>query len=497
LFPDSQEIQALMTTKPWALFDLLGTFWKNYVEDRDVLRVHEFAHHEIHADALTHADAMDRTASVLTVEPLRTQQWWAIQLRESGLVQEPNLVVYGSGRVFGDGTVYGQIERNSYGWIIPGTIKSIGLVVDNPWVTSTLFDVSNSSFDATKSVLRFDENPFDTVPARLLYDNSGAPVTYVAADGTTKQDREIVLWLRNVGFDQNDIFLRFGSIIKLAGTSSPAYRATVEAIWRALIQGPSMDVLWRGLLASAGLAYVVGDETVERIEVDVDGLAVVTSKSVYRAAATASAVVSVGDVLTAGQRIFDTVELIDVSDGLPDVLTGLAGLVLNRGLIDGTAVVTAPNAPSTWTVIQDPVSGRPEFRFELIGTPADVEAFWAAVHARGLQGTTVGEATGAKAGDPVNPAEFFVNNFFNGRLVIILLKPRDFLATETGFLDRIRTLIPAGVLVLTQIALGDTSDTFDAAGTTDTVSICPALGLLDTLDTATAVTDYPPMVWNA
>ena len=97
----------------------------------------------------------------------------------------------------------------------------------------------------------------------------------------------------------------------------------------------------------------------------------------------------------------------------------------------------------------------------------------------------------------MNPVEFFVNNFFNGRLLIILLKPRDFLTSETGFLDRIRTLLPAGVLVLTQIALGDTSDTLDVAGTTDTVSICPALGLLDTVNTGTAINDYPPLVWNA
>ena len=497
MFPDSQEIRDLVASKPWALFDLLGTFWKERVEDRDVLQVHEFAHHGIHADALTHADAMDRTASVLTVEPLRTQQWWAIQLRESALVQEPNLVVYGGGRVFGDGTVYGQVERNSYGWIIPGTIKSIGLIVDNPWTPATIFDISNSSFDATTSVLRFDENPFDTVTSRLLYDSSGAAVTYVDRAGVTHQDRELVLWLRNVGFDQNDIFLRFGSIIKVAGASSATYRGTVEAVWRALLQGPSMEVLWRGLLASAGLQYVVGSETVERVQVDFDGLAVVTSKSVYRAAAAATAVVQVGDVLIPGQRIFDTVELIDGSDGLPDTLTGLAGLVLNQGLIDGAAVVTAPNGPSSWTVIQDPVSGRPEFRFELLGDPADVEAFWAAVHARGLQGTTVGEATGAQAGDPVNPAEFFVDNFFNGRLLIILLKPMDFLTTETGFLDRIRGLIPAGVLVLTQIALGAVSDTLDVAGNTDTVSICPALGLTDTLDTGVSALDHEPMVWNA
>jgi hypothetical protein len=501
LFPDSAEIKTLMTEKPWALFALLGTFWKNYVDDRDTLRVHEFAHHEIHADTLTRADTLDSAASVLTVEPFRTQQWWAVQLRESELVTEPNLVVYGSGRTFGDGTVYGQVERHSYGWILPSTIRGVGLVVDRFENPGTVFDISNSSFDAQTSVLRFDENPFSTVEARLLYNSDGSAVTYTGTDGSIKQDREIVLWLRNVSFDQRDTFLRFGSIIKVSGSSSPAYQATVEAIWRALVMGPSMDVLWRGLLASTGLQYAAGDEVVESVGLDSENLVVTTSKTVYKGHSAAVAVVSAGDTLRAGQQIFDTVELIDVSDGLPDDLHGLAGVVLNQDLVDGNVVVTAPNTPSTWTVIQDVVTGRPEFRFELIGAPADVETFWSAVHARGLQGTTVGEATGAQAGDPVNPAEFFVTNFFNGKLLIILLKPQHFLAQESGFLDRIRTLLPAGVLVLTQIALGDTSDTFAVDGTVDTVSVCSAVSATDTVNTNSGVgplaRDYQPSVWNA
>lgn len=495
-----------MTEKPWALFALLGTFWQNYVEDRDALRVHEFAHHEIHADTLTRADALDAAASVLTVEPLRTQQWWAVQLKESGLVTEPNLVVYGSGRSYGDGTVYGQVQRNSYGWIMPGSIKGVGLVVDRFQNPEVIFDVSNSSFNASTSVLRFDENPFDTVESRLLYDSSGAAITYAAPDGTVKQDREIVLWLRNVSFDQNDTFLRFGSIVKVSGKSSAAYRATVEAIWRALIQGPSMDVVWRGLLASAGLQYVLGDETVQTITSDTEGLVIVTDLSVYRGATGAQATVAVGDVLRAGQQIFDTVTLIDVSDGLPDSLAGLAGVTLDPGLIDGGWSLAAPNLPSTWTVIPDLATGRPQYRFDLTGAPEDVEAFWTAAHVRGLQGQTIGEATGAAAGDPVNPAQFFVNNFFNGKLIIILLKPQHFLTQETGFLDRLRTLIPAGVLVLTQIALGDTSDTLDVSGATDTVSLCPAMSQNDAVEvyagsgplpSGAYVRDYQPMVWNA
>lgn len=498
MFPSSTEIRALMTEQPWALFDILGTFWKKYVDDRDTLRVHEFAHHQIQADVLTRADALDSAASVLTVEPFRTQQWWAVQLKESALVVEPNLVVYGAGRTYGDGTVYGQVERHSYGWIMPGAIKSIGLVVDRFVNPSVIFDVSNCNFNAATSALRFDNNPFDTVASRLLYDDTGAAITYVAADGTVQQDRELVLWLRNVSFDQSDIFLRFGSIIKVSSSSSAAYRATVEAVWRALVMGPSMDVLWRGLLASAGLQYAAGSEIVESIGLDTKGLVVVTSAAVYRGHRDAAAVVAVGDTLVAGQQIFDTVELIDASDGKPDNLANLAGLVLNQGLIDGHYQVTAPNLPSTWTVIQDPANPtKPEYRFELVGTPEDVEAFWAAAHARGLLSTTIGEAVGVAAGTAVNPAQFFVDNFLNGKLIIILLKPQHFLTQEVGFLDRIRTLLPAGVLVLTQIALGPASDTLTTAGITDTVSLCPGVGRTDTLTLAASALDHQPMVWNA
>jgi hypothetical protein len=315
--------------------------------------------------------------------------------------------------------------------------------------------------------------------------------------------------MRDIEIDERTPYLRFGSVVGIGGESSQAYIDTVEATWSMLLQGPSVEALERGLLASAGLKYVESPEVVEVVELDIDGLVVVTDKTVYRGHAKATPLVSVGDHLKPGDFVFDTVVVTDFSDGNPDNISNIKGLVLSAELAEITGNVVIPNRLGSWSVlgIRD---GEPEVRFEVLGSDRDVSEFWDRVHARGV-------ATGKPLADyipyntlmsPINPLEFMLANILGSSLIFIEVKPQDFLTRETGFLGRIKSLLPAGVLVIAQIALDPVEDSLSmaeigspeqvsapAGGTNESVAITP--GVLATDSNSITLTAYEPKVWNA
>jgi hypothetical protein len=107
----------------------------------------------------------------------------------------------------------------------------------------------------------------------------------------------------------------------------------------------------------------------------------------------------------------------------------------------------------------------------------------------------------------VNPLAFILDNILGSSLVFIEVKPQDFLSRETGFLGRIKSLLPAGVLVITQIALDPVEDSLSmaeigspeqvsasAGGAQDLVEITAGMAIGN--DSITT-TDYEPKVWNA
>lgn len=506
MFPDSPSLRATMTTDSKALFYALGEFWQRQLSDADLLTLETFAELMVEEDVNLRNTDLTAAISIHTIQPYLTRQWGLLELLESGLTVEPNIIVFGSeGRRFDGSFVYGQTAAASFAWPAPSQLRSIGIITDKIVTPTYIWDITNFVFDVSAGVLRFRENPFEVVTSELLYNADGTPKTYTDATGATRQDRRLKLWMRDIEIDERTPYLRFGSVVGIGGESSQAYIDTVEATWSMLLQGPSVEALERGLLASAGLKYVEGTEVVEVVELDIDGLVVVTDKTVYRGHAKATPLVSVGDHLKPGDFVFDTVVITDFSDGNPDNISNINGLVLSPELTDITGTVVIPNRLGSWSVlgIRD---GEPEVRFEVLGSDRDVSEFWDRVHARGVSaGKPLADFVDASI--PVNPLAFMLDNILGSSLVFIEVKPQDFLSRETGFLGRIKSLLPAGVLVITQIALDPVEDSLSmaeigspeqvsasAGGTQDLVEITAGMAIGN--DSITT-TDYEPKVWNA
>jgi hypothetical protein len=489
LFPSDPTFLATLQ-EPTQLFDILGSFWQNTLSDRDLLVYHQFAKLQNHADVYLYGIQVAAAGSIQQVTPFIARQWRLITLLESQLVLAPNLVQYGSGRTYGDGLVYGQIADQSFVWTLPEDIKTIGLLIDNVINPKQVFDLSNSSYDPTTSQLRFAVNPFTLLTPAPVYDGSGAQV-----------DRQILLFARNVSEDQAIPYLRYGSIVKVEGVSSTHYVDILRAVWSMLVRGPSLQALWQGLLASAGLSYCQGGETVQTIATDDDGLAIVTDQRVYRFHSTATALVDVGDTLQQGQPLVDTIQLFELGSATPPDLSSLKALALGPGLCGvggsprGELIFPNLDGAYTWTGT--------DAQFTLYGAPADINAFWSTVAARGAAaGKTLAQCVGVSATSgsvAVNPMKFVIDNVFGNNVILILMKPAAFLAHEVGFMGRVPGLIPAGTLLLTQIELQPLQDAVSLASSPDAVAVYTAFSPPTEVIAPTGgnltFTDDVPIVW--
>ncbi len=432
-------------TRPGQLHERLGSFWRDYLADGDLLRFQTWAELQQHADVYLRSLAAEANGSIQTLQPFVERQWRLIRLLESALTQEPNKVQYGPGRIYGDGLVYGQISDHSYTWRLPEEIREVGIVLDDIVAPAHVYDVSNCSFDPVTRVLSFVRNPFDDLEPETVYDASGSAI-----------DRQVLLWARNTLEDHGLPFLRYGAVLGLAapvGGSDQQYCDVLRATWSILAQGPSLGALRAGFLASTGTPLCSGNETVELVATDDQHLCVVTDRTVYRGHLGATALVAVGDHLVAGQELFGTVRVYEFGTGAAKPWSLLPGLPLGRNLADTNGDLMFPNADETWVTVSGDV------RFTVLGADADVAAFWAGVAERAVAaGTTLTALVGA-AGTAVNPMRFVIENLLGSNLIVVTLKPNQFQGFYNGFLGRVRTLIPAGTLLLVVTELQATNDT--------------------------------------
>jgi hypothetical protein len=461
---------------PYQLFRLLGTFWQNYLDDSDLLAQHQWAKLQIHGDVYLRTVEMAAAASIQQVEPFCARQWKLIRLLQSELTEAPNIIAYGSGVVYGDGSVYGQLKQNSYVWQLDTQIKDIGLLLDSVIEPQHVYDVSNCIFHPANSTLSFATNPFTQIQSIPVYDATGNIV-----------DQQILLWARNVSIDHQTPWLRYGSIVKISGQSSVDYCRILEACWSMLVNGPSIHDLIGGLMASTGLPVTQGNETVQLVQTDADGLAIITERNVYRFHAGATALVDAGDSLVPDQSLVDTLVVEEFCQGVAHDYSSLPGIACGPELLDGVVgVLVFPNdGAQTWQYVNT------DAQCKVFGTPDDIEDFWSLVHARGLSaGKTLAQWLGVVSSGtvPVNPMKFVIDNFIGPNLIVVTVKPQHFLAFQPGFISRLRDLMPAGQYLLFQMNLTAAGETYGIAGTANTCTVYPAL--LGTTAAKTHTTDY-------
>jgi hypothetical protein len=428
--------------KPTRVRALLGSFWAATYDGRDQL--------------LTYADGMGRAASniltaireasaclgVKTVPVFHREDWSAAPVLASTLAPGQALPAFGQGAAFGPGSTYGVTTPASTTRVPLGKLAEAPLVLDGVDANKLLLcEGLDYTFEAGTASFIVDPAADKRWPRNPVFDARGRVI-----------DAELTPWVYRPGIDERYIADHYGYILGVERSSSERYKALVNALWDALAVGPSLAVL-EGLLAAACGAPVAthDDEVVEVIQRDGRGLFVATDKAVYRFANGATPVVSVGTILKAGDPLSDATRVINLNRGTtclpPGLLPALAmppGVLAPGFLSD--IVAEDRDVP---LIVGTDRHGRTTVRFELSGFPADVDAFWAAVHEAGTrEGATslarlldvrgpnaATEPTAASLPTTINPLRFLLDNVFRGATVLICVNAGSLPSDTAGLAD--------------------------------------------------------------
>jgi len=450
--------------KPSILLGLLGSFWsmvwggdeegggplvENYVGSRGQL------------SAQTFLDTMEYLASVSRFEvPIyHADSWYFLKLKESELNSaQTNLLQYGESGIYGGSHRYG-IPGSSilYNFPLPMDLQAAPLIMNRitePSVTLTQ-DV-DFILDEQHGAISFRENPFSNplVPIREIF------------NGNEIVDREAALWVFKAAFDFKHAYQHFGYVLGLRLASSELYRDLINAIFDGLVRGTSQREIQFVLSAMTGTSLAIETtETVQAVTETESNLLVITDQHVYTFAPDSVAVVEAGDVVSAGDPLVDTVQFFEFNRGqIPDITALVAGKgFLKLGLL-GDLTFENKDVPLEVTTASD---GRTRVSWSLGGFPADVEAFFDEVHARGVeQGQTlanyldirengVGEPTAASLPPTINPMEFLCQNFLRYHAFLVRVKASRMRSDALGLQHArlLRKLVPPHTAMLLLIEL--------------------------------------------
>jgi hypothetical protein len=410
---------------------LLGSFWSStYGGASELVAYCEALGRELSSgyESLLESAA---AVSVDTIRPFAVEEWHSITIARS--VVEPGVgtvATFGDPNTFGPGGIeYGQPTGPVvYRVSVPG-------IVDVPWIFNRLASPSLSlgkGLDYTVEpasggvslVLQADPFADPRWPQRPVFDAAG-----------NNTDFEIEFWLFRPLFDLNTVTDRYGSVLGIELPSSEQAKTLVIAAWNALVQGSSVQRISQLLAGATGVPAANGNETVQAVGIDDRGLHVLTDQAAYLLPAVTNPLVVVGDVLVEGQPLCDAWTLIEPQQGtLP---AGITELALDAGLLapDFVADIVVSAGSTPLIVTSDP-RGITRVSWALGGFPADVTAFWNAVHAAGTApgSTTLArlldvrgpnaptEPTAASLPPTIDPLAFLAANFLRTNFAVVTVR---------------------------------------------------------------------------
>lgn len=459
------------------LLDLLGSFWaETYLGSGDVGRLLAGRGERLSGTFDRLQDAFDCT-SRLRCPVLRRERWRHLPARLSERNTRP--VTYGSGADYGDGRAYGDSPIDSF-TVIPAPSDLVDVeVICNRLTEPSAVLVRGLDFDLLPGYIRFYADPFDD--DRFLRE-------LVTENGETT-DEEIHLWLHAPAFDRDYVYQHWGYVVGADGPSTEGYKAAVNAVYDMLTGGTSAARTLDALAACLGLPLAKACEVVEDVADDGRQKLVLTDQSAYRFPRELNATVAVGDILFDRQSVCDGLAMYELNRG--DVPGDLAGLTLGRGLLVGRYLSELGFPNRDVPIETETVDGKLKVSWALGGHPADVEAFWNEVHARGLAGGTTLAQLLDRREEPdsepgpenlpptINPLEFLVDNLLRFNLAVVRVRV-DALGPSGGGLGLVGQtlrLVPPNTYVLLLIEASTTTDALNHQGD----------GWLDSFDAADPV----------
>lgn len=409
------------TNQAGLILDKLGTHWSSFYRDNGFVEALIEATDELEKQTRATFNEAVALLGRETAPLFHTQNWYALTVRQSELTR--STLKYGDGYSYGSTWTYGAtLSSDSYDFVVPDTLNSAGAVVNKLRDPSLLW-LPGIDFVVEDGLLKLRSNPFET---------ADFPKEEVFEDGVLA-DFETTLWLFKSQWDWNYLYDHVGYVLGLKLPATQAALDTLNVLMDAVIEGTNRGHIEKLFSAITGtpLCKTTG-ETVELITADRNNLIVATDSSVYLFPTSATAIVSVGDVLAEGDSLVDTLQFFDLQRGeCPDELTSLE-IGANFLSADYVSGVIFKNTDVPLVITEGDTT---TVSFELGGFPTDVDAFWETVDASGeTRGYTLAqtldtrpaplasEPTAATLPATINPLSFLVENVLRGNALAVSVK---------------------------------------------------------------------------
>lgn len=460
--------QALLTT--------LGSFWRYYFGDRQLLSDHyrSLGHEQgqTYLDYLTAVGAVGR----LDVPVFRTEDWYLLVLKQSDRdtvfnVYGQDAVTYGWTYKYGDAQtaeVLFPLPENEdfFGTLaeIPCTIYNRVLYPSKTWTSGLDFDI-----DRERGLIRFRDDPFTSgyVALRSVYDANGNVI-----------DTEAGLWVYRGQFDIGLVYRQWGFAVAEQLQSSESYKSFVNALWDGYVFGPSSAAFSTIASALLGIPIVLeATETVEDVVTESTRKLVITDKHVYTYSLNATPIVAVGDVVRGGEQLTDALRVIDLSSGSKDY-SSVPGLVFDDNFLSGGyfSTLTFENTQVDVQYLGVDEDNKAVVIFHINGFPGDVDRFWEQAQLLGKQagGKTLAELLDTRAnpvGQPlpaylpttINPLEFVIENILKNNLTIVKVRANAIGddAPGLGLFKYLRDVIMPHTTYIVFVEISADTDTID------------------------------------
>lgn len=436
------------------LSNLLGSFWAQTYGGAEQVESLLYAYGRLalqsHADLLELVGAMSR----LKLPVLHTSRWFPLTIKLSELNQgRANLPKWNGEHTWGDGIQY-DIPTSSayYVWELPADFVDCACVADRITGATVLW-TKGADFFLRDNGIWFRENPFAGFPgipftSQTLFDAVGE-----------MSDAECTVWCYRAQFDWEAVHKQFGYVLDLKLPSSEGYKAFVNAVFDALVEGTHIRSIEQMFSAISDVPVIESTEIVESVLTDNAYRWVVTDKTAHRLHIDSDVTVAVADVLEPGSTVSDTLKFFEFNRGqVPDV-ADMRALALSRNfLASGYFQDLVFENKTVPLVVETDVDGYTKISFEVGGTPADIEKFWDDVHASGIAaGKTLAmlldtrpvsaqitQPTAAALPATINPLRFLIENNLRNNYYAVRLRPATYGPKALGLYNArmLRRVIP-------------------------------------------------------
>ena len=450
---------------PDLLTSLLGSFWKDFLEDdQDLLKSIIEA---VTAPFLQNYKLLSflfRSTCRHKIEPLYEISWYPLKIKKSQLTYKLPQYLSNTTYNYSDSNpdiFYGiNIENLELSYKLPDFIRDFNVICNSIHNSSTVltkgtdFYISTDKHELVFSVDIFspDDNLF---PVKEIKDPSSGEVI----------DKEITLWLNNVKIDKQFLYNLYGYAVSLYyPKSNENYKNLINSVYDLYLLGSQVDSLQKFISSALDLPLSQFDgETVQDIVVIQNEMQLITDKNVYFLHPLSTLSYNLGDTIpSSGLFLSDTVKIYPLYR-YDFYGSELPGISIDNDLLPSDFKYDLYFENKNYNLEVVNYNGIFHIRFPIQGHPDDVNKFWQYFYSRaGSQSTLQLFYNYYGITNVINPMRFICDNILRNNALLIKIKSNLVGKNALGlhYIKYIRNYLPPHVLCLFRFEFV-TQDVFD------------------------------------